>query len=119
MFDPNSSYRRGDYELFIDDERELGTDLSSGTVLVRSSQEAIDFVTAVGAIPKKIYFDHDLGGTDTSIVLINKLIDLHLDGKMKFRNDFSFEVHSQNPIGSSNIKSLLESFLKTEVQNGS
>jgi hypothetical protein len=114
IFDPHGSYAKGGYEMFIDDERDLGPALSTGTVLVRSSQDAINVVKSIGALPKKIYFDHDLGGKDTSINFIRVIIDMVLDGKLKFRDDFSFEVHSQNPIGAGNITNYLNSFLDSQ-----
>jgi hypothetical protein len=111
IFDPYRSYSKGDYELFLDDERDLGPVLSTGTVLVRSSKDAINVVKSIGALPKKIYFDHDLGGDDTSINFIRVITEMVLDGKLKFRDDFSYEVHSQNPIGSKNICGSLNALL--------
>lgn len=114
IFDPHASYVKGDYELFIGDERDLGSALATGVVLVRSSKDAIDVVKSIGALPKKIYFDHDLGEGDTSINFIQVIINMVLDGKLKFRDDFSFEVSSQNPVDSRDITGYLNSFIDSQ-----
>lgn len=95
------------YKMFLDDERFPSKE---GFVIVRSSQEAIDFVVSEG-VPEFISFDHDLGGEDTSMIFINWLITAHLNDLIVFPSNFSYYVHSQNPIGKKNIEGLLESFL--------
>lgn len=95
------------YKLFIDDER---YPVTNDWIIVRSSREAIDVVKALGC-PIEISFDHDLGGDDTSIVFIKEFIEMVMDKKISIPNDFEYSIHSQNPIGRDNIKSLLSSFL--------
>lgn len=106
-FDPNGTYAKGDWEMFLDDERFPGPSASEGVVVVRSSAEAIAFCEAVGSFPKNIVFDHDLGEDDTAMVFCRWLTDKRLDykdkDKWKFRKDFVFSVHSQNPVGKRNI----------------
>lgn len=59
-------------------------------------------------------FDHDLGGDYTSIKFILWMIDqLYADHpKFTLREDFTFSAHSQNPIGSENIKRLMDQLIK-------
>lgn len=99
--------------LFIDDER-FPTDDSWN--VVRSSQEAIEFVKKNG-VPQYISFDHDLGGDDTSIVFINWLIEEILDKKLTLPVDFDFYVHSQNCVGKKNIENKMNSFIKFIYEN--
>jgi hypothetical protein len=63
-------------------------------------------------IPNEIAFDHDLGGDDTSIVFINWLINEMLDEDLKLPEGFKFSIHSMNPIGVENIKSLMTGVVK-------
>jgi hypothetical protein len=95
-------------KLFIDDERFPVTD---DWVIVRTSQEAIDAVTAHG-FPSFISFDHDLGGDDTAIVFINWSTDQLIDGHLTIPVDFDYYVHSQNPIGVTNIKSKMDQLIR-------
>lgn len=97
------------YKLFIDDER---YPVTNDWIIVRSSREAIDVVKALGC-PTEISFDHDLGGDDTSIVFIKEFIEMVMDKKISIPNDFEYSIHSQNPIGRDNIKSLLSSFFNS------
>jgi hypothetical protein len=88
------------YKMFIDDERNPVTD---DYVIVRSSHQAIDYVKKHGS-PSYISFDHDLGGTDTSMVFINKWVDMLIDNVVDFPAEFDYYVHSQNPVGAANIR---------------
>lgn len=88
------------YKMFIDDERFPVTD---DWVIVRSSQEAIDCVKKNG-FPQHINFDHDLGGDDTTRRFVSWIVDRMLDGDYQFPEGFTFDVHSQNPIGAKSIR---------------
>ena len=96
------------YKLFIDDLRDPVT---NDWKVARSSAEAKDIVVEFG-IPNEIAFDHDLGGDDTSIVFINWLINEMLDEDLKLPEGFKFSIHSMNPIGVENIKSLMAGVVK-------
>ena len=96
------------YKMFIDDERFPKT---SDWKIVRSSQEAIDCVLTQG-FPIHINFDHDLGGTDTSMKFITWLIDYMLDCELSFPKGFTWDVHSQNPVGAENIRSIMTALVK-------
>lgn len=92
--------------MFIDDER---LPPEGNWAIVRSSDEAIEYVQDWG-VPNFISFDHDLGGTDTSIRFINWLIAQHLDEKLQtFPTEYY--VHSQNPVGAENIRSLMDAYI--------
>lgn len=95
------------YKLFIDDER---FPVQDDWVIVRSSEEAINYVRAHG-FPNEISFDHDLGGEDTSMKFIWWFIDQYYDNGLAIPVDFKYSVHSQNPIGAENIKGLMNGFL--------
>lgn len=101
------------YKLFIDDERFPITD---DWVIVRSSTEAFDTVIAKG-FPVEITFDHDLGGDDTSMLFIHRIIDLLIDGDITIPTGFRYSVHSQNPVGVANIKGLMDNVLIAFTSN--
>ena len=92
--------------LFIDDERFPNYDAD----IVRSSQEAIQYIQTNG-MPDFISFDHDLGGDDTAMIVVDWIINSYLDNQLKIKDDFRFGVHSQNPIGKKNIEVKLNRFL--------
>lgn len=118
IYDPHHSYRNGEWEMFIDDERFPGKDLPQGVVIVRSSKEAIDFCTAVKSLPRNIMFDHDLGGDDTSMKFIHWMIEqLYSDEKkFKLHEYFNYSVHSQNPVGAKNIKSIMDQLIQDQKE---
>lgn len=93
------------YKLFIDDLRMPPTD---DWVIARSSQEAWDIVMKLGT-PSLISYDHDLGGEDTSMVFIHRLIRHKLDNP-DFDFPIGYQIHSANPVGVKNIFELLRSF---------
>jgi hypothetical protein len=95
------------YRLFLDDER---FPINVECVIARTSDAAFEIVSRLG-IPVEISFDHDLGGDDTAIQFINKLIDFMIDENMKFPIGFQYYIHSQNPIGAANIKAKMDSFI--------
>ena len=100
------------YTLFIDDERIPAlSEAGSVIVIARSSAAAISIVKELG-MPQKICFDHDLGGDDTSINFLRWVVNESLDGNVKIPENFTFSVHSQNPIGAENIRANLAGFLK-------
>lgn len=54
--------------------------------------------------------DHDLGGDDTTMVFLKRLVNEVWDGKS---NPPNYQVHSANPIGTQNIISYMESWIKS------
>ena len=103
----------GGYNLFLDDERfpPIASPGNRRWVIARNSDEAISLVKQLG-IPDFISFDHDLGGTDTGMVFLHRLICLTMDYKTEFPREYY--VHSQNPVGRANITALFDSFLKVK-----
>jgi hypothetical protein len=98
------------WALFLDDER-FPVDPSKFRI-ARSSEEAIQVCQDLG-FPTFITFDHDLGGDDTSMRFLDWLIMADMDsGFTALPEDFSFDVHSQNPVGRDNIRGRLESYTR-------
>jgi len=96
------------YKMFLDDERYPTT---PDWLVARSSFDAVHFVSNFG-MPKEIAFDHDLGGADTSMVFLRWLEEELIQGRVEFPENFSYTVHSQNPVGATNIMCHMESLLK-------
>ncbi len=100
--------------LFLDDV--LNPPLDDETItwaVVRSYDEATQYIEGLGKIPSFISFDHDLGDkVPSGYDFVKWLVDQHLDGKLLFPENFRYVVHSANPPGADNIKGLLDGFLK-------
>lgn len=102
--------------LFIDDLRDpsyvglTGSTLDR-TVVARSSASAISEVMSRG-MPSDIYFDHDLGGDDTSINFVNWLIDYDMTNDVINTSNLYYHIHSSNPVGADNIRGKLEHYLR-------
>lgn len=104
------------YPLFIDDERFPPDDRQSWRI-ARNLAEVASILGELGP-PRFISFDHDLGENEpTGYDIAKKLVagDLgELDGTAfegGLPSDFSYYVHSQNPVGSENIRTLLDNYL--------
>jgi len=63
--------------------------------------------------PSFISFDHDLGDGLTGYDCAKWLVEYDLETGL-MPADFSFYVHSQNPVGASNIKNLLNSYMRNK-----
>lgn len=101
------------WELFLDDERfPEYVGVHDPVVVARNSYDAQRFVEEWG-IPEHIYFDHDLGGSDTAIVFINWLEGYLINGGYYrlLPEDFTYSVHSMNPVGAENIKGKMDSMI--------
>ena len=104
------------YRLFIDDERFPPNDGEKWCV-ARNLAEVVSVLSEFGA-PNFISFDHDLGISEpTGYEIAKKFVagELNEMDGTAFENglpiDFSFYVHSQNPIGAKNIQCLLDNYL--------
>lgn len=102
-----------DYKLFLDDLRrpsDVGfTD--SDWILAQTYDEAVEYVQTLG-VPKYISFDHDLGLKSLSGMDFAKwLVDNDLNNTLEIPKNFSFNVHSANVCGATNIESYLENYL--------
>lgn len=93
--------------MYIDDIRDPKGNFDT---VVRSSAEAIEYLDTHGC-PNFISFDHDLGGDDTAMRVVKHLVSLDLDADGTFiPQDFSFNVHSANPVGAANIEGYLNCY---------
>ena len=117
------------WNLFLDDEREIADVTwapwqvqekyrNEEWVVCRSYGDAMIEVLNRG-FPKFISFDHDLGhkysGFDLAKQLVeNDIISGTKESRQSYRfcDGFDFYVHSQNPIGKTNIEGLLNTYLK-------
>ena len=104
--------------MFLDDIREPQNDYD---VIVRSYDEAVELVKQNG-IPTFISIDHDLGCDEIGNISKNGydfakwLVDMDIENIHKFPNNFTFDIHSANPIGKNNIKSILNNYLLFKVR---
>ncbi|OJA43471.1 hypothetical protein BGV68_33755 [Burkholderia ubonensis] len=97
------------YRLFIDDLRDP---VALDWEIARTSVEAITILKTRGC-PFEVSFDHDLGGEDTAMAVVKRLVDMDLDADGRFiPADFIYTVHSANPIGKRNIEGLLGGYLR-------
>jgi hypothetical protein len=81
-------------------------------VICRSYREAVGAVLYHGA-PMLVSFDHDLGeDTETGYDFAKWLVEADLDGRIILLDNFTFTVHSANPVGAENIQKLLDAYLK-------
>lgn len=95
--------------LYLDDLRNPTTD--KNWVVVRSTAEAIEYVFN-NNMPNYASFDHDLGGEDTAMLFIKWLINFDMDHNgAVIPKDFTWNVHSANPVGVKNINGMLTSYL--------
>jgi len=100
------------YWLFIDDERYPPRD-SRNWYIARDWEDVMMYLRTHG-MPSGISFDHDLGkdqhtGYDIAKFLVD--LDMSNDSNFNLPAEFSFYVHSQNPIGAENIQRYLDNYL--------
>lgn len=101
------------YRLSIDD---LPNPTSPDWVVARDSAAAIKLLETCGC-PVEISFDHDLGGDDTAMLLVKRLVELDLDASGTFiPAGFHFSVHSANPVGRENIQAVLGRYLAFRLE---
>lgn len=95
------------YRLFLDDER---FPVDDNWVIVRDFAAAVSYVCRNG-FPSFVSFDHDLGDGPSGHAFARWLIERDLDeGDMP--ENFNYTVHSMNPVGAKNIKSVMDSYLR-------
>lgn len=101
-------------KLYLDDIRSLP---NNSYILARSYDEAVNYVKQ-NSIPNFISFDHDLGVDEKDNLLSTGydftkwLVEMDMDNIHSFPDDFSFNVHSANPVGKQNIETYLNNYLK-------
>lgn len=110
------------WNLFLDDERLPPRD-DREWAIARSCTDAIQLIRLKGSCPSYISFDHDLGAGETGpypdgMSFANWLVESDLDSGYNFiPSDFSFYVHSQNPVGRGNIEGILNNYLRFRQQH--
>lgn len=98
------------YKLFIDDERFPPSDGEEWTIC-RTLAE-VQVAVATKGWPKFVSFDHDLGEHEpTGFDIAKWMIEEDLDHGVMLPQ-WSFYIHSQNPVGAKNIQSILDNYLR-------
>ena len=99
-----------DWKLFLDDLRFPAVE-DEQTVICRTSLEALAEIELRGC-PVEMMLDHDLGeGDDVSKIFYNGFEAMLLDGKTSLPKEFTFTVHSMNPVGSRYLEGKLASLV--------
>lgn len=97
--------------IFLDDERLPPKSSKFTWIVVRNTLRAKELIVSNAEL-SRISFDHDLGENEpTGFDLAKWLVEYDLDNNI-LNSDFLFTVHSMNPIGSKNIRELLNSYLR-------
>lgn len=95
--------------LLIDDLRDFSPDFSNNFVdeldIARTSAEAIELLE--NNQYSVIYWDHDLGEDDTTMAVIDYLVERSLSGN-KYNVDLCV-IHTSNVVGAHNLKNAFES----------
>jgi len=100
--------------MYLDD---LRIPKKSFDVIVRSFDEAVLYVKQYG-IPNFISFDHDLGANKDGTILLSGydfakwLVIQDMDKVYTFPSNFTYNVHSANPVGKKNIESYLDGYFQ-------
>lgn len=100
-------------KIFLDDER-YPPDIGDNFLIVRSYdlfKSELDDLVYFGDKLSFISWDHDLGEDKTGLDCAKLLVRYDMDHGI-LSNDFSYYVHSQNPVGKANIESYLTSYFK-------
>lgn len=92
----------------LDDPETPNRHPPEGFLGAKSTEEAKTLVEKLGLFTQAS-FDHDLGGDDTAMVFLRWYVYEY--GALVAPE--SYTVHSQNPIGKSNIISFMESWRKS------
>lgn len=87
--------------------------------VVRSFSQVAVVLLKYKSFPTYISFDHDLGsglpGKSSGYDIAKALVRMDMEGSdgdtLVFPNNFSFYVHSQNPVGKKNIEEYLTNYL--------
>lgn len=99
------------WRLFIDDER-MPASQDYDMLIARNIDEVLNLISDLG-MPRFISFDHDLGDdTPNGYKIAQWLVEMDMNQEAEFPEDFDFYVHSQNPIGKTNIEEYLGSYLR-------
>lgn len=97
-----------EYSLYLDDERLPKT--NKNWVIVRNMAEFQETLLSKG-IPIEMSLDHDLGENEpTGYDVVKWYIEQVIEGNLELCEDIN--IHSANPVGSKNMRSYIDSYLK-------
>ena len=98
-------------KMFIDDER--NPKKIKFDYIVRNYKEVMKNFDKYGS-PSYISFDHDLGEkSKTGFDVAKNMVERDLDKKGGWiPKNFTYDVHSANPVGKKNISGLLDNYLE-------
>jgi len=92
--------------LLIDDLRDFREEYKPDNYdIARTSEEAIQLLSENEY--DTVYWDHDLGGDDTTMEVVSWLLRRSIEGDRK--NIGTCYVHTSNPVGAVNLKNAFES----------
>lgn len=103
--------------LFLDDER-VPEDvtwvlLPPGQPIIVRTQDEFELRLILMGIPDHISFDNDLGdGFGEGIECAKWMTERIMDGDLILPDNFTFTVHSKNPVAADRIQNLLDSFIR-------
>lgn len=98
------------YTMFIDDLRDPQVP-GDWDVVVRSCDAVFDCIAQRGC-PTVISFDHDLGpDAPTGYDIVKRLVEMDMNGELQLPDGFKFYVHSMNPVGSENIRTMMSNYI--------
>lgn len=106
------------YDLFLDDER-IPSDyafLNRNVIVVRDYHSAVETVNRLG-VPTSISFDHDLGKGLTGYDFAKWFVDYVITYSLDIPEDFTYTVHSMNPVGRENIYAVMKSGMRRWEKN--
>lgn len=101
-------------KLWLDDVRPVP---DNTWIPVEDDAEFICHCLELGC-PDFISFDHDLGLiSKDGCELAHWLVNMDVDNPGFIPDDFSFQVHSANPVGAENIRGILNNYLNFRKKN--
>lgn len=107
------------WKLYLDDIRNPKT---QGFTIARTFEKAVELIQEKG-MPNDISFDHDLGedGNKKELKsgydLAKWIVESDIDKIINIPDDFSYNVHSANPVGARNIDGLLKNYLEYKKES--
>lgn len=104
------------YSLYIDDIRTPKFHAPIGRWVIARSYIEVLFAIHKHGVPTHISFDHDLGIHENAMTIAKNIIESDQSYIEKHNEpflplDFTFNVHSANPVGRINIESLMNNYL--------